>query len=150
MHAGFDSSHDGGIGMTAMTLARRSVAALFIVGSAAGCRVSDANAPLSSCDGPLTTMTIQFSDVNPTSFSWAPRCSIGGIIVETNGATAPGADTWIVHDPNARIAAPVSYGVVPENATEVLAPIPLVKGAKYRVHLLDGSGLEIFATDFTQ
>ena len=133
-----------------MTLARRSVAVLFIVGSAAGCRVSDANAPLSSCDGPLTTMTIQASDVNPTSFSWAPRCSIGGIIVETNGVTAPGADTWIVHDPNGRIAAPVSYGVVPENASEVLAPIPLVKGAKYRVHLLDGSGLELFATDFTQ
>ena len=136
--------------MRAMTFARRSVAALLIVGSAAGCRVSDANAPLAPCDGPLTGMTIQLSDVDPTTFSWSPRCSIGGIIVETNGATAPGADTWIVHDPNGRIAAPVSYGVVPENATEVLSPIPLVAGAKYRIHLIDGTGLELFASDFTQ
>ena len=136
--------------MRAWTFARRSAAALLIAGSVAGCRVSDANAPLVACDGPLTGMTITLSDVNPTSFSWSPRCSIGGIIVETNGTTAPGADTWIVHDPNGRISAPVSYGVVPDNATEVLSPIPLVKGAKYRIHLINGSGLELFASDFTQ
>ena len=129
---------------------RRSAATLLIIGATASCRVSDANAPLVACDGPLTSITIQLSDVNPTSFSWAPRCSIGGIIVETNGATAPGADTWIVHDPNGRIAAPVSYGVVPANATEVLSPIPLVKGAKYRIHLINGSGLELLVSDFTQ
>ena len=133
-----------------MTIARRSLAALLFAGSVSGCRVSDANAPLATCDGPLTSMTIQLSGNEPTSFSWSPRCSIGGIIVETNGTTAPGADTWIVHDPNGRIAAPVSYGVVPDNATEVLSPIPLVKGSKYRIHLIDGSGLELFASDFTQ
>src|SRR4051812_42038089 len=116
--------------MRAQTIARRSIAALLIIGAASSCRVSDANAPLVACDGPLTGMTIQLSDVQPTTFSWSPRCSIGGIIVETNGVTAPGADTWIVHDPNGRIAAPVSYGVVPENATEVLSPIQLVKGSK--------------------
>ena len=136
--------------MHAKTIARRSVAALLIAGAVSGCRVSDANAPLVACDAPLTSITIQLSDVNPTSFSWAPRCTIGGIIVETNGATAPGADTWIVHDPNGRIAAPVSYGVGPDNATEVLSPVPLVKGSKYRIHLIDGSGLELIATDFTQ
>ena len=136
--------------MTAGTIARRSAAALLIIGTASSCRVSDANAPLTACDGPLTAMTIQLSDVQPTTFSWEPRCSIGGMIVETNGTTAPGADTWIVHDPSGRIAAPVTYGVVPENATEVLSPVPLVKGQKYRVHLLDGSGLEIFASDFTE
>ena len=136
--------------MRGTTLARRAAAALLIVGVAGGCRASDSNAPVPTCDGPLTGMTIQLSDVNPTSFSWSPRCSIGGIIVETNGTVAPGADTWIVHDPNGRIAAPVSYGVVPTNATEVLSPIPLVKGSKYRIHLIDGSGLELFATDFTQ
>ena len=136
--------------MRASILARRSVAALLIVGSAAACRVSDANAPLATCDGPLTSMTIQLSDVQPTTFSWAPRCSIGGMIIETNGTTAPGADTWIIHDPSGRIPAPVTYGVVPENATEVLSPVPLVAGQKYRVHLLDGNGLEIFASDFTE
>jgi hypothetical protein len=136
--------------MRASTIARRSAAALLIFGATTSCRTSDANAPLVTCDGPLTGMTIQLSDNQPTSFSWSPRCSIGGIIVETNGTTAPGADTWIVHDPNGRIAAPVSYGVVPENATEVLSPVPLVTGSKYRIHLIDGSGLELFASDFTQ
>lgn len=136
--------------MTAWTIARRSAAALLIIGATSSCRVSDANAPVVTCDGPLTAMTIQLSDVQPTSFSWSPRCSIGGMIVETNGTTAPGADTWIIHDPSGRIAAPVSYGVVPENASEVLSPVPLVAGQKYRVHLLDGSGLELFATDFVE
>ena len=133
-----------------MSVFHRALGALLVIGATASCRVSDANAPVVACDGPLTGMTIQLSDVDPTSFSWSPRCSIGGIIVETNGAVAPGADTWIVHDPNSRIAAPVSYGVVPANATEVLSPIPLVKGNKYRIHLIDGSGLELFASDFTQ
>ena len=136
--------------MRARTIAPRSIAALLIIAATASCRVSDANAPLAACDGPLTGVTITLSDNAPTSFSWSPRCSIGGMIVETNGATAPGADTWIIHDPNGRIAAPVSYGVVPANATEVLAPVPLVAGQKYRVHVIDGSGLELFSSDFTE
>ncbi|HWE43260.1 MAG TPA: hypothetical protein VG432_12175, partial [Gemmatimonadaceae bacterium] len=76
--------------MTAWKAGRRSAAALLIIGAASSCRVSDASAPQVACDGPLAGMTIQLSDNQPTTFSWAPRCTIGGMIVETNDATAPG------------------------------------------------------------
>lgn len=136
--------------MRSWTFARTSTAALLIAGLAAGCKVSNATAPLGPCTAALTGLTVQLQSGQPTLFDWSPDCSIGGVIVETAGTTAPGADLWIVHDPKGRIAAPVSYGVTPRNATEVLAPTPLVTGQRYRVHLLDGSGRELYMSDFTQ
>lgn len=136
--------------MRARTIARTSVATLLIVG-AAGCRVSDATAPLGPCTTPPTGLTVQLQSGQPTLFDWAPDCSLGGIIVETAGTTTTsGSDVWIVSDPRAHIAGPVSYGVTPPKASVVLAPTPLVAGQRYRVHLIGANGTDLYASDFTQ
>jgi hypothetical protein len=134
--------------MRGWTLARRSAAALLIMGAASACR--NVNAPVTPCSVPLTGMTIQMRSGEPTLFSWTPECTVSGVFVETSGTTAPGADLWIVHDPKSRIKAPVSYGVTPTNASEVLAPVPMVTGQRYRVHLIGVQGQELYSTDFTQ
>ena len=136
--------------MRATTIARRSIAALIIAAAAAGCRVSDATAPLGPCSEPLTGLTVQIQTGQPTLFSWDPECTVGGVIIETSGTTSPGSDLWIIHDPKGRIEGPVAYGVTPSNASQVLDPLPLAAGQKYRVHLLDGTGVELYASDFTQ
>jgi len=135
--------------MPASSFARLAAAAVAIVGISSACRISDANAPLTPCDAPLTGITIQSQTGSPTQFDWMPECTLGGVLVETAGTTAPGADLWIIHDPKARIEGPVQYGVVPANASEVLAPTPMVTGQKYRIHLIGAAGQELYAADFT-
>lgn len=137
--------------MRARTIAQASVAVLLIVGAAAGCRVSDATAPLGPCTAPPTGLTVQLQSGQPTLFDWSPDCTLGGVIVETAGTTTgAGSDVWIVNDPKAHIAGPVSYGVTPPKSNEVLAPVPLTAGQKYRVHLVGANGVELYASDFTQ
>ncbi len=136
--------------MRARTFARRSAAALIIAAAASGCRIGDATAPLAPCSAPLTGLTVQLQSGQPTLFSWAPECTIGGVIIETAGTVAPGADLWIINDPKGRIEAPVEYGVTPANANQVLDPTPMIAGQKYRIHLLDATGVELYASDFTQ
>jgi len=137
--------------MRATTIARRSIAVLIIAAAASACRISDATAPLGPCSEPLTGLTVQIQSGQPTLFSWDPECTLGGMIIETaDTTTTQGSDLWIIHDPKGRIDGPVSYGVTPANASQVLDPLPLVAGRKYRVHLLDATGVELYASNFTQ
>lgn len=135
--------------MRGSSFARLAAAAVVIVGVTSACRISDANAPLTPCSVPLTGITIQKQTGSPTQFEWTPECTLGGVIVETAGTTAPGADLWIISDPKARIEGPIQYGVVPTNASEVLASTPMVTGQKYRIHLIGAAGQELYAADFT-
>lgn len=136
--------------MRGSSLARRAAAAVVLVAVTSACRISDANAPLTPCDAPLTGITIQLQAGSPAQFEWTPECTLGGVLVETAGTTAPGADLWIIHDPKARIEGPIQYGVVPTDASEVLASTPMVVGQKYRIHLIGAAGQELYAADFTR
>jgi hypothetical protein len=136
--------------MRGSSFARLAAAAVVIVGITSACRISDATAPPVPCSAPLTGIVVRFTTGSPTQFEWTPDCTLAGIILETAGTTAPGADMWIISDPKSRIEGPVQYGVVPSTATQVLAPVPMVTGQKYRVHLLGADGVELYTSDFTQ
>ena len=137
--------------MHARALLARSVAALVLVAAAASCRVNDATAPIGPCTERPSSIVIQFRDAQPTMFTWSPDCTVAGFVLEADSAVAGGGgDLWIIHDPKSRISAPLSYGVKPANATEVLAPTPLVTGRKYRLYLIDAQGHELYSASFTQ
>jgi hypothetical protein len=136
--------------MRATSLARIAAAALVTVGTTSACHITDATSPPVPCSAPLTGIVVRFTTGSPTQFEWTPDCTLAGVILETAGTTAPGADMWIINDPKSRIEGPVQYGVVPSTATQVLAPVPMVTGQKYRVHLIGANGIELYASDFTQ
>jgi hypothetical protein len=135
--------------MRRSSFARLAATAVAIVGVTSACRISDANAPLTPCSQPLSGITIQLQSGTPAQFEWSPECTLGGVVIETAGVTAPGADLWIISDPKARIEGPLQYGIVPTNASEVLASTPMVSGQKYRIHLIGAAGQELYAADFT-
>ena len=136
--------------MRGRKLLLQSMSALLAAGALTSCHVNDATAPLAPCTAPLTGVTVQFRSGEPTMFSWQPKCGLAGIVIETAGATAPGTDLWIVHDPDGHIAGPVSYGVTPASATLVLAATPMVAGKDYRIQFIGLNGLELYSAVFTQ
>ncbi|MFL5562787.1 MAG: hypothetical protein ACJ79K_15050 [Gemmatimonadaceae bacterium] len=136
--------------MRATSIARIAAAALVVVGTTSACHITDATSPPVPCSAPLTGISIRVTAGSPTQFEWTPDCNLAGIILETAGTTAPGADMWIISDSRSRIEGPVQYGVVPPTATQVLAPVPMVTGQRYRVHLIGADGVELYTADFTQ
>ena len=74
----------------------------------------------------------------PPVFSWSPACAVHSVYVSSNGFRR-----WFISHPVPIIVSPVTYGVLPTNATELEGAIPLIPGVGYDVSLVVWDSLGI-------
>jgi hypothetical protein len=82
------------------------------------------------CSDPLT-ITVTADSV--LTFSWTPYCRLMGWLIEL---AADGGDKWIVWSEGSNsVAPPITYGIVPDGATQVHYAGPLIHGTEYKLLL---------------
>lgn len=87
--------------------------------------------PPTLCESAVAVTVVASGDL-PT-FGWAPACGVTEVVVarEESGGTAT---AWQVRFPEARPAGPsIRYSQLPPRGETVVEPLPLARGATYRV-----------------
>lgn len=104
---------------------------------------SSSNEPVSAnlCQGDLSVLVS--AGTSPT-ISWSPACAGNGLTVEVANPSHTSA-AWAITS-NSSFAAPVSYGVLPANATNVVPLVSLVPGTTYRVTVMRTVGEVVIAS----
>ena len=91
-------------------------------------------------------VTVTVSPGTSPTFSWTPSEAGSWLSVE---AVEDGADQWVITtDSTNAIVPPVRYGIVPEGARELRAPVALTRGTTYLLLLVrnaDAGGFEYLA-----
>jgi hypothetical protein len=116
-----------------MTATLRNFAVVAIGAGCFGCSHASPTAPVAVGPCSADVSATIGSGTSPT-FSWSPACKAFALLIE-HGSD----DIWYVRTDLDGIAPSVTYGVLPQNASQYAPAIPLLPGVTYDFILFSGT-----------